>query len=88
MSDKGWDKIESISKFLIGVTAAAVVILGISAMMYKTGVYTHEYEMSLIKSCAVEYRFQDNVHWVSKEYCGNTVTERVQVVPTQVATQK
>ena len=83
MSDKGWDKMESILISLFMAVGICSVILGICWMMYMTGVDTHEYEMGLIDSCAVEYRFENNIHWVSKEYCGNTVTERVQVVTVQ-----
>lgn len=83
MTAQAWDKVESISFAFIFTIAIATVILGIATMFYRTGVYTHEYEMALIEKCAVEYRFDNGVHWVYREYCGGTVAERVQVVAVQ-----
>lgn len=83
MSDKGWNTIESIGIALVIATSICAVILGISYMLYKTGTDTHVYDMALVEKCAVEYRFENNIHWVYKEYCGGTVHERVQVVAVQ-----
>ncbi len=83
MTDKGWEKIETLGTTLIIAIAVCSVILGIANMFYKTGVDTHNYEMALVEKCAVEYRFDNNIHWVYKEYCGGTVDERVQVVAVQ-----
>lgn len=83
MSDKGWNTIESICISLVIAISICSVVLGISYMIYKTGTDTHAYEMALVEKCAAEYRFENNIHWVSKEYCGGTILERVQVVAAQ-----
>jgi hypothetical protein len=87
MSDKAWDAIVTM---LLIVTIAAV-IYGIAFMFYKSGVNTHTETMAKIEACSAEYVLDREayIHYLTMEYCGGTITDRVKKVdvPSNPSTQ-
>lgn len=88
MSPHGWDKIESIAVTAIISVVVACVVLGISSMFYRTGVNSHLLEMAMVEKCAAEYRLENNVYYVYKEYCGGTIDQRIQTVTVTETTRE
>lgn len=75
MSDKAWDTISMIALMVV----VALVILGISLLIYMSSSQTHMENLSMIESCAIEYAFNstEKVYYVTREYCGGTAPQLV-----------
>lgn len=88
MSEHGWDKIESVALTAILSMVVAGVILGIGTMFYRTGVNSHLLEMAMVEKCAAEYRLDNGIYYLYKEYCGGTIDQRIQSVTMPAVTNE